>query len=147
MALWIWLEYAKKLLGVDWLDWLNLAVTVMHINRSKSYSNYLYGKVECFAHFHILHNVWFAQIWYMTSSQRILPLTVAHIKAGTALYCLVSITTRVCIRLDDMCDSFSQVAKGMLVWYGLVTWGPWSIGISRGHLLWLWPTCLWWMEV
>lgn len=60
----------------------------------------------------------------MTSSQRILPLTIAHMKPGTALYCMVSIHTGVCIKLDDPCDSFSQEARGMLGWYCLVSGGP-----------------------
>lgn len=60
----------------------------------------------------------------MTSSQRILPLTIANMKAGTALYCMVSICTGVCIQLDDTCDSFSQEARGMLGWCGLVPGGP-----------------------
>ena len=38
---------------------------------------------------------------------------------------MVSIITGVCIKLDDdMCDSFSQEARSMLGWCGLVTRGP-----------------------
>lgn len=56
----------------------------------------------------------------MTSSQKILQLTLAHIKTGTALYCMVSLITLTYIKLDAMCDSFPHEARGMLKGSGLV---------------------------
>lgn len=53
------------------------------------------------------------------SSRRILQLTHAYIKTGTALFCMVSIIILVCKKQDDRCDS-SHEAKGVLTWSGLV---------------------------